>query len=127
VSEELVVRVLGRPQLERDRDVLRRDPLRLGPPAGIAVDVRMVSAGQADVGVVRAEVLEGIELEAGPGFESWLLVERRRLAGLSEGILPDAALAALASGQAQQAAAFAPRALEFSPFEESLHELFVRC
>ena len=87
----------------------------------------MMSAGQADVGFVRGELLEGIELEAGPVFDSWLLVERRRLAGLSEGILHDAALAALASGRAQQAAAFASRALEFSPFEESLHELFVRC
>lgn len=186
MSEGLVVRLLGRPQLERDglllapprgrkswavlayvalaelpvsrerlsallfsdaadpqgalrwtlaelrralvaADLLRGDPLRLGFPAGIAVDVLMVSAGQADVGSVRGELLEGIELEAGPVFESWLLIERRRLAGLSEGILHDAALAALASGRPQQAAAFASRALEFSPFEESLHELFVRC
>jgi DNA-binding SARP family transcriptional activator len=108
-------------------DLLRGDPLRLDPPAGTEVDVLSVSAGQADVGLVRGELLEGIELEAGPVFESWLLVERRRLAGLSEGLLHDAALAALASGRAQQAAAFVSRALEFSPFEESLHELFVRC
>ena len=108
-------------------DVLRGDPLRLGPSAGFEVDVLTVSAGQADVGVVRAELLEGIELEAGPVFESWLLLERRRLAGLSEGILHDAALAALASGRAQQAAAFVSRALELSPFEEGVHELFVRC
>ena len=108
-------------------DVLRGDPVRWGSPTGIAVDVLMVSAGQADVGFVRGELLEGIELETGPVFESWLLVERRRLAGLCEGILHDAALAALASGRTQQAAAFASRALEFSPFEESLHELLVRC
>lgn len=58
-------------------DVLRGDPLRLGPPARIAVDVLILSAGQADVGFVRGELLEGIELEAGPGFESWLFVECR--------------------------------------------------
>jgi DNA-binding SARP family transcriptional activator len=50
-------------------DVLRGDPLRLGPSAGFEVDVLTVSAGQADVGVVRGELLEGIELEAGPVFE----------------------------------------------------------
>lgn len=108
-------------------DLLRGDPLQLRPSAQIVVDVLIVSAGQADAEFVRGELLEGIELQAGPVFDSWLLVERRRLAGLSEGILHDAALAALASGRAQQAAAFASRALEFSPFEESLHELLVRC
>jgi DNA-binding SARP family transcriptional activator len=41
-------------------DVLRGDPLRLGPSAGIAVDVLILSAGQADVGFVRGELLEGI-------------------------------------------------------------------
>lgn len=109
------------------KDVLRGDPLRWIPPAGIAMDVLLVSAGQADVDFVRGELLEGIELEASPVFESWLLVERRRLAGLSEGLLHDGALAALAAGRARQAAAFASRALEFSPYEESLHELLVRC
>jgi DNA-binding SARP family transcriptional activator len=108
-------------------DALRGDPVPLGVPAGTTIDVVMVSAGQADAGFVRGELLEGIELAAGPVFDSWLLVERRRLAGLSEGILHDAALAALASGRAQTAAAFASRALELSPFEESLHELLVRC
>lgn len=92
-------RALGTP------DALRSDPVRLGLPAGIVVDALVVSAGQADPGLVRGELLEGIELEAGPVFESWLLVERRRLAGLSEGILRDAALVALATGYAQHGAA----------------------
>lgn len=114
-------RALGAP------DALRGDPVRLGLHAGIVVDALIVSAGQAGVEFVRGELLEGIELDAGPVFESWLLVERRRLAGLGEGVLHDAALVALATGCAQQAAALASRALEFSPFEESLHELLVRC
>jgi DNA-binding SARP family transcriptional activator len=109
------------------RNALRGDPIRLGLPAGTIVDAMAVSAGQADAGFVRGELLEGIELAAGPVFDSWLLVERRRLAGLCEGILHDAALEALASGRAAAAAAFASRALEFGPFEEGLHELFVRC
>ncbi|MEO6859309.1 MAG: BTAD domain-containing putative transcriptional regulator [Solirubrobacteraceae bacterium] len=114
-------RALGAP------DALRGDPVRLGLHAGTTVDALVVSAGQADADFVRGELLEGIELDTGTVFESWLLVERRRLAGLGEGILHDAALVALAAGCAHQAAALASRALEFSPFEESLHELLVRC
>jgi DNA-binding SARP family transcriptional activator len=107
-------------------DALRGDPVRLGLPAGIVVDALMLSRGTGDVGFVRGELLEGIELEAGV-FATWLLVERRRLAGIGEGVLHDAALAALAAGRAGQAAALASRALEFGPFEENLHELLVRC
>ena len=109
------------------RDALRGDPVQLGLPAGSVVDALVLSHGQGDAGFVRGGLLEGIELDAGPAFDSWLLVERRRLAGLAEGILHGAALAALAAGRAEQAAALASRALEFSPFEESLHELLVRC
>lgn len=85
-------RALGAP------DALRGDPVRLGLHAGVVVDALIVSAGQAGEEFVRGELLEGIELDAGPVFESWLLVERRRLAGLGEGILHDAALVALAAG-----------------------------
>ncbi|MHB8240937.1 MAG: tetratricopeptide repeat protein [Solirubrobacteraceae bacterium] len=108
-------------------DVLRDDPVRAQLPASIAIDAVVLSEGLGDCASVRGELLEGIDLNAGPVFESWLLVARRRLAGLGEGVLHDAALAALATGDAQQAAGLVSRALEFAPFEESLHELMVRC
>jgi DNA-binding SARP family transcriptional activator len=114
-------RALGAPE------ALRGDPVRLALGAGTEVDAVTLSHGEAQVGLVRGELLEGVELERTPVFDSWLLVERRRLAGLGEGLLHDAALAALATGRAQEAAALASRALEFGPFDDSLHELLVRC
>ena len=107
--------------------VLRGDPVRLDLPAGFVLDVLELGRGQAEPGLVRGELLEGMEVNCGPVFDAWLLVERRRLAGLCEGVLRDAALAALAAGQARDAAALASRALGLSPYEEGLHELLVRC
>jgi DNA-binding SARP family transcriptional activator len=108
-------------------DVLRGDPVRLDLPAGLVVDALELGREQAEPELVRGGLLEGIELDAGPVFDAWLLVERRRLAGLCEGVLRDAALAALAVGRARDAAGLASRALEFGPFEEGVHELLVRC
>lgn len=73
------------------------------------------------------ELLERAQPDAGPVFEAWLLVERRRLAGICEGLLHHAALQELGEGRPREAAALASRALEFSPFDDSLHELLVRC
>jgi hypothetical protein len=94
--------------------VLRGDPVRLDLPAGFMVDALELSRGQAEPGLVRGGLLEGIEVDAGPVFDAWLLVERRRLAGLCEGVLRDAALAVLAAGRARDAAALVSRALGFS-------------
>jgi DNA-binding SARP family transcriptional activator len=107
--------------------VLRGDPVRLDLPAGFVIDALELSRGQADPRLVRGELLEGIDVDAGPVFDAWLLVERRRVAGLCEGVLRDAALAVLATGRARDAAALASRALGFSPFEDGVHELLVRC
>ena len=38
------------------------------------------------------ELLEGMDIEASPGFTAWLLGERRRLHGLSEAVLREGAL-----------------------------------
>jgi tetratricopeptide (TPR) repeat protein len=108
-------------------NLLRGDPVRVNWPAGFVVDALELSQGRGGPAFVRGGLLEGIELDAGPVFDAWLLVERRRLAGLCEGVLRDAALAALAGGRTRDAAALASRALEFSPFEDGLHELLVRC
>ena len=39
---------------------LRGDPLELGLPAGAVVDVLSLAAGEADPGLVRGELLEGV-------------------------------------------------------------------
>jgi len=88
--------------------------------------VLAVASGDPDPELVRGDLLEGVP-GAGTVFDAWLLVERRRLAGMSEAVLRDAALRALASGAALDAAALASRALALDEFDESAHELLVRC
>ena len=96
-------RALGEPE------ALAGDPL--GLPPGTHIDVHAITGHDAHPAIARGELLEGIEPDAGPVFEAWLLVERRRLAGASESLLHDAAHTALAHNE----------------FDESAHELLVRC
>jgi DNA-binding SARP family transcriptional activator len=116
-----VRRALGVP------DALRGDPLELGLPAGATVDVLALTSADPDPALARGELLEGIEPGAGPVFDSWLLVERRRFAAAAEAVLRDAALAALTAGAPLDGAALASRALSSNPFDETAHELLVRC
>jgi DNA-binding SARP family transcriptional activator len=108
-------------------DGLRGDPLDLGLPAGAAVDALALASGDPDPALARGELLEGIDPGAGADFEAWLLVERRRFAGMSEAVLRDAALATLAAGAALDGATLASRALALNRFDDATHELLVRC
>jgi DNA-binding SARP family transcriptional activator len=108
-------------------DALRGDPLEVGLPAGASVDALALASGDPDPALARGELLEGIEAGAGADFDSWLLVERRRFAGMCEAVLRDAALEALAAGAPLQAAALASRALALNRFDDAAHELVVRC
>jgi DNA-binding SARP family transcriptional activator len=102
---------------------LHGDPLELALPA----DVLALASGDPDPALVRGELLEGVDPGAGPEFDAWLLVERRRLAGVCEGVLRDAALRALAGGGPLAAAALASRAVALNRFDDGAHELLVRC
>jgi DNA-binding SARP family transcriptional activator len=107
-------------------DALRGDPLELRPPAGAAVDVLALTSGDPDPALARGELLEGVDPGAGADFEAWLLVERRRCAGVCEAVLRDAALESLAAGAPLDGAALASRALAFDRFDDATHELLVR-
>ena len=106
---------------------LRGDPLELGLPTGAAVDVLSLVSGEPEPALVRGELLEGLDPGAGAEFEAWLLVERRRLAGVCEAVLRDAALGAMAAGVPLDGAALASRAVELNRFDDGAHELLVRC
>jgi DNA-binding SARP family transcriptional activator/predicted negative regulator of RcsB-dependent stress response len=108
-------------------DLLRGDPLEPGPPGGAAVDALALASGDPDPALARGELLEGVDPGTGADFEAWLLVERRRFAGLSEAVLRDAALDALAAGLPLEAATLATGALALNRFEDTAHELVVRC
>ncbi len=103
------------------------DPLELRLPGDAVVDVLALAAGDPDPALARGELLERVDPGAGSEFEAWLLVERRRYAGLCEAVLRDAALAALAAGAPLDGAALASRALGINPFDDATHELLVRC
>jgi DNA-binding SARP family transcriptional activator len=117
-------RALGMPE------GLRGDPPHLELPAGTRIDLRRLTSGgtfdRAVLGELRDELLEGLSFSSSPGFESWLMVERRRMAGAAEALLHETALSDLAAGRLDSAVALASDAVQFNPLDESHHELLVR-
>ena len=105
-------RALGAP------GTLRGDPPVLDLPPDPEVDVLREPLG--------GELLDGLSFDASPGFDSWLLVERRRLAGAAEALLHERALSELAAGRAAEALRLASEVVALNPLEESNHELLVR-
>jgi DNA-binding SARP family transcriptional activator len=119
-------RALGAPAL------FAGDPVATELVPGLEVDVRALSqefdeldnlSPLLDLG---GELLEGLSVAASPAFESWLVVERHRVAGMVEARLRQAAMRLLAAGRAEEAVAYASRAVARNPLEEGNHELLVR-
>ena len=67
-----------------------------------------------------------MDVDASPGFTAWLLGERRHLQGLSEAVLREGALRALASGHVRTAVELATRLVAADPLNEDAHVLLVR-
>ena len=83
-----------------------------------------------DADVVRAgegELLEGMSFDGSDAFETWLLVERRRLTGVVESALHEDALHHLALGHTADATALASRLVTINPLDENFQELLIRC
>jgi DNA-binding SARP family transcriptional activator len=118
-------------RLLNDRHAVEGDPLRLSLPPGTFVDIETVSRGSwaeaLRVPGLGRELLEGMNFSSSPAFEVWLLMERRYLAAIAEGVLREAALARLGSGDAARAAEFAGRLVALNPLDENFQTLFVRC
>jgi DNA-binding SARP family transcriptional activator len=100
--------------------VLQGDPVQVVLAENVVVDI-------LDSGSVAGILLEDMELAAGPAFESWLLVARRRYAGRAEAVLRETALAELAAGRPERAVELATRLVALNSFDEGHHELLVRC
>jgi tetratricopeptide (TPR) repeat protein len=117
--------LLGGPETVGSGNVVQ---LRL--PEGSVIDVHVLMAGTSFEAVelqgLGRELLEGIEIEASPGFAAWLLGERRRLLALSEAVLREGALRALASGDARRAVDLATRLVAAEPLDEDAHALLIR-
>jgi DNA-binding SARP family transcriptional activator len=116
----------------------------LGPDASLLGDpvaIRLASTGVLDVTVLcsrswrqallvadpGAELLQGLSFAGCPGFETWLVAERRHLRSVAEAVLHESVLAQLAAGQTDRAAATAARLVGLNPYHEERQELYVRC
>lgn len=104
--------------------------VRLRLPEGSTVDVQVLMNGSSHEATrlpgLGRELLEGVDVEASPGFAAWLLGERRRLQALGEAVLREGALRALAAGDARTGVALATRLVATDPLNEDAHALLIR-
>ena len=105
------------------------DPVRLVLGDGVTTDVGLSGPGPChDPALAMAgELLEGMTFEGCPAFETWLLVERRRLASDAEALLRETALRRLGAGRFPEAVTIAARLVEQNPLDEANQVLLVRC
>ncbi len=109
-------------------DALRGDPIAAAI-AGASLDLdALSSAGDRSALLdMSGEFLEGVHVSGCAAFESWLIVERRRVSAAIEARLRAAALDLLADGRATEAVEYASRLVARNLFDEGTHELLVRC
>ncbi len=109
--------------------ILRGDPplLRLSPEATVDVLALVALEGEATSADWEGELLEGMSFPGCPAFETWLTYQRRRLAGVRQALMHEAALERLSSGDAQGATGLAARLVSLDPLELRSQELLIRC
>jgi DNA-binding SARP family transcriptional activator len=99
-------------------------------PTGSVLDVRVLLDGTATAAIelpgLGRELLENVEVEASPGFDAWMLGERRRLHAVAGAVLREGALRTLAAGNAREAVQLATRLVSTDPLDEDAHVLLVR-
>src|SRR5215207_4647372 len=102
----------------------------LALPPGTYVDVDALTRGTPQEAVaipgLGHELLEGMQFGNSTSFETWLLIERRRLLGAAEAALHEASLDRLPAGEAAAAVGLAARLVELNPYDENFQELLVR-
>ncbi|WP_326551806.1 AfsR/SARP family transcriptional regulator [Micromonospora sp. NBC_01813] len=106
-------------------DVLRGDPVCLTPDQ-VWVDVWALEDGTLPAAEISGELLEGIELQNCPRFETWILMARPRSVARSMEELRRQALELLTAGDAEQAVTVAGRSAGLDPLDEPAQELFLR-
>lgn len=105
------------------------DPVRLVLGDGVTSDVALCGSGQPGDPhlAMTGELLEGMTFEGCPAFETWLSVERRRLASYAEALHRETALRRLGAGRFPEAVTIAARLVEQNPLDEVNQVLLVRC
>lgn len=102
--------------------------LRFVPSPDVTVDLLRVLSGDLSLEEAKtirsSELLQGFAFNDQPGFEGWLLLERRRIAAATVEALAGAASAMIHS-EPDAALAMVAQATRVDPFNDSLHELAV--
>ncbi|GAA1369331.1 AfsR/SARP family transcriptional regulator [Catellatospora chokoriensis] len=101
-----------------------RDPLTLATDHDVSIDIMGLTApGPADV--LHGELLEGLSFDDSPAFDTWLGVERRRLAADCRALAYRRSVELLTGGQPAAAALIAVQALESDRLNDDLHAVLV--
>jgi len=113
-----------------DPALLQGEPPAQALPPGTRVDTGILASGDwrealALPGLDR-ELLEGMAFDTSPAFEAWLLVERRHLATLSQGVLREGVEAHAARNEFPSALRLAARLVALDPLSEDAQELLIR-
>jgi DNA-binding SARP family transcriptional activator len=119
-----VRRVVGR------ADALQGSLLQLPRDDALQVDVDILASGRwqdiVELPDLGHELLEGMQFPGCASFETWLLGERRRLSGVTEAALQEAALTALSRGDVAAAVGYATRLVAQNPLDDANQELLIR-
>ncbi len=107
-------------------DALRGNPISLDLGEAVIVDVVQVASGRLPEPYPHGVLLEGVEMHASPGFETWLLVERQRVASELLGVLRQSTLRALSGRDHARAVRLASAMVETAPLEEGPHVLLIK-
>lgn len=111
-------------------DALKGDLLELELPSGSVVDVKVLPAGTwaeaIELPGLGRDLLERMDYPACPGFEAWLLNQRRHYQAAGEAALREGALALLGAGQADRAIDLATRLVAIDPLIEEYQALLIR-
>ncbi|MBY8872469.1 hypothetical protein K7640_11540 [Micromonospora sp. PLK6-60] len=104
------------------RVAVGRDPLTFTAESDVSIDVIGLAR---TTGVLQGELLEGLSFEDSPAFDTWLSVERQRLIADCRALAHRRSIELLTSGQPEQAAHIAVRALEGDRLNDELHAVLV--
>lgn len=106
-------------------ELLVGDPVSCELPPGASVDVLELADGRFDLHAV-GELLEGVDLQSGPEFTTWLLVARQQVASRVAALLRDEAITAISRGSSARALAVAEVMARRWPYDEGGHILLVK-
>ena len=101
------------------------DPVVPALPADVVLDLDDLDAGEFDLDQA-AELLAGVEPRSAPEFDTWLMVQRHRVAGQIDATLRSEVRRQLSNGEASRAVDLATLGVQRAFYDEGAHVLLVQ-